>query len=63
MQSLQKIMLKEGLNTILEDLTEREARVIKLRFGIDDGKARTLEEVGNLFDVTQNEFVKLNQKR
>ena len=57
-----KNTLKEGLNTILADLTEREARVIKLRFGIDDGKARTLEEVGNLFDVTRERIRQIESK-
>ena len=54
--------VKQGLNAILEDLTEREARVIKLRFGIDDGKARTLEEVGNLFDVTRERIRQIEAK-
>jgi RNA polymerase primary sigma factor len=54
--------LKDGLNTILADLTEREARVIRLRFGFDDGKARTLEEVGNLFDVTRERIRQIESK-
>ena len=54
--------VKEGLNAVLSDLTEREARVIRLRFGFDDGKARTLEEVGNLFDVTRERIRQIESK-
>jgi len=54
--------IKDGLNAILNDLTEREARVIRLRFGFDDGKARTLEEVGNLFDVTRERIRQIESK-
>ena len=46
-------LLKEQLNTVLETLTEREKKVLTLRFGLDDGRARTLEEVGKEFDVTR----------
>ena len=46
-------MLREELATALESLTERERQVIKLRFGLDDGRARTLEEVGKEFSVTR----------
>ena len=54
--------IKDALNAILSDLTEREARVIRLRFGFDDGKARTLEEVGNLFDVTRERIRQIESK-
>ena len=54
--------VKDALNAILDDLTEREARVIRLRFGFDDGKARTLEEVGNLFDVTRERIRQIESK-
>ena len=54
--------IKDGLNAVLNDLTEREARVIRLRFGFDDGKARTLEEVGNLFDVTRERIRQIESK-
>ena len=43
-------MLKEQLVEVLDTLTEREQKVLKLRFGLDDGRARTLEEVGKRFD-------------
>ncbi|NLK71494.1 MAG: RNA polymerase sigma factor RpoD, partial [Clostridiales bacterium] len=46
-------MLKEQLIEVLDTLTEREQNVLKLRFGLDDGRARTLEEVGKQFDVTR----------
>jgi RNA polymerase primary sigma factor len=59
---ISKDNLKEGLNAILGDLTERESRVIRLRFGFDDGKARTLEEVGNLFDVTRERIRQIESK-
>ena len=59
---ISKDNLKDGLNAILADLTEREARVIRLRFGFDDGKARTLEEVGNLFDVTRERIRQIESK-
>ena len=59
---ISKDNLKDGLNAVLSDLTEREARVIRLRFGFDDGKARTLEEVGNLFDVTRERIRQIESK-
>ena len=46
-------MLKEQLVEVLDTLTEREQKVLKLRFGLEDGRARTLEEVGKEFDVTR----------
>ncbi len=46
-------LLKEQLDEVLDTLTEREQKVLRLRFGMDDGRARTLEEVGKEFDVTQ----------
>ena len=46
-------MLKEQLVDVLGTLTEREQKVLKLRFGLEDGRARTLEEVGKKFDVTR----------
>ena len=47
------LMLTEQLNEVLDTLTEREQKVIRLRFGLDDGRARTLEEVGKQFNVTR----------
>ena len=46
-------LLKEQLNEVLGTLTEREQKVLRLRFGLDDGRARTLEEVGKEFNVTR----------
>ena len=46
-------MLRAELATALESLTDRERQVVKLRFGLEDGRARTLEEVGKEFNVTQ----------
>ena len=47
------VMLKEQLSEVLLTLNEREQKVLKLRFGLDDGRSRTLEEVGKEFDVTR----------
>lgn len=55
-------LLKEQLNEVLNTLTEREAKVLKLRFGLDDGKARTLEEVGQRFDVTRERIRQIEAK-
>ena len=46
------MLLKEQIEEVLGTLNEREQRVLRLRFGLDDGKARTLEEVGREFGVT-----------
>ena len=46
-------MLREQLEEVMKTLTPREAKVLRLRFGLDDGKARTLEEVGKQFNVTR----------
>ena len=46
-------MLKEQLTDVLDTLTPREEKVLRLRFGLDDGRARTLEEVGKEFNVTR----------
>ena len=46
-------LLKEQLDEVLDTLTEREQKVLRLRFGMNDGRARTLEEVGKEFDVTR----------
>ena len=54
--------LREGIRVVLNDLTDREARVIRLRFGFDDGKTRTLEEVGLIFDVTRERIRQIESK-
>ncbi len=55
-------MLKEQLIEVLDTLTPREKRVLELRFGIKDGKARTLEEVGREFDVTRERIRQIEAK-
>lgn len=56
------ILLKEQLNKILGTLTEREAKVLKLRFGLEDGRSRTLEEVGKEFEVTRERIRQIEAK-
>ncbi|WP_312649495.1 RNA polymerase sigma factor RpoD [Aminipila sp.] len=55
-------MLKEQLVEVLDTLTEREQKVLKLRFGLEDGRARTLEEVGKRFDVTRERIRQIEAK-
>ena len=55
-------MLKEQLVEVLDTLTEREQKVLKLRFGLDDGRARTLEEAGKEFDVTRERIRQIEAK-
>ena len=55
-------LLKEQLEDVMNTLTPREAKVLKLRFGLEDGKARTLEEVGKEFDVTRERIRQIEAK-
>ncbi|HEZ7988620.1 MAG: RNA polymerase sigma factor RpoD [Ruminococcus sp.] len=55
-------LLREQLNEVLNTLTEREAKVLKLRFGLEDGKSRTLEEVGQRFEVTRERIRQIEAK-
>ncbi|MBO8128647.1 MAG: RNA polymerase sigma factor RpoD [Peptococcaceae bacterium] len=55
-------LLREQLNEVLKTLTEREQRVLRLRFGLDDGRARTLEEVGQQFGVTRERIRQIEAK-
>ena len=55
-------LLKEQLEEVMETLTPREAKVLKLRFGLEDGKARTLEEVGREFKVTRERIRQIEAK-
>ncbi len=55
-------LLKEQLLEVLGTLTDREQRVLRLRFGLDDGRARTLEEVGKVFDVTRERIRQIEAK-
>ena len=54
--------LKEELNEVLKTLSDREARVLRLRFGLDDGRTRTLEEVGKEFNVTRERIRQIEAK-
>ena len=55
-------MLKEELSGVLATLTEREEKVLRLRFGLDDGQCRTLEEVGQIFGVTRERIRQIEAK-
>jgi len=55
-------LLKEQLMDVLDTLTEREEKVLRLRFGLDDGRARTLEEVGKEFNVTRERIRQIEAK-
>lgn len=55
-------MLREQLNEVLRTLTPREELVLKLRFGLDDGRARTLEEVGHEFNITRERIRQIEAK-
>lgn len=55
-------LLKEQIEDVLGSLNEREQKVLKLRFGLEDGRARTLEEVGKEFDVTRERIRQIEAK-
>ncbi|MBR6325311.1 MAG: RNA polymerase sigma factor RpoD [Lachnospiraceae bacterium] len=57
-----QMLLREQLGEVLETLTEREQKVLRLRFGLDDGRARTLEEVGKEFNVTRERIRQIEAK-
>ena len=56
------MLLKEQLNEVLSTLTDREAKVLRLRFGLEDGRSRTLEEVGKEFDVPRERIRQIEAK-
>ncbi|PKN71399.1 MAG: RNA polymerase sigma factor RpoD [Candidatus Cloacimonetes bacterium HGW-Cloacimonetes-3] len=58
----ERSLLKKQVDEVLKTLTTREERVIRLRFGIDDGYHRTLEEVGNIFQVTRERIRQIEDK-
>jgi len=58
----ERSLLKKQVDEVLKTLTPREERVIRLRFGIDDGYHRTLEEVGNIFQVTRERIRQIEDK-
>ena len=55
-------MLREQIEELLQSLTDRERQVLELRFGLKDGKTRTLEEVGKYFDVTRERIRQIEGK-
>ena len=55
-------MLKEEISDVLLTLTEREEQVLRLRFGLDDGSSKTLEEVGQMFGVTRERIIQIEAK-
>ena len=55
-------MLREQMESVLKTLTPRERDVLKLRFGLDDGYPRTLEEVGHIFEVTRERIRQIEAK-
>ena len=57
-----KEMLKRELDAVLETLTDREEKVLRMRFGLDDGRTRTLEEVGKYFGVTRERIRQIEAK-
>ena len=57
-----KSRLHEQLMDVLSTLTEREQKVLRLRFGLDDGRPRTLEEVGRQFNVTRERIRQIEAK-
>ncbi|MBE6631151.1 MAG: RNA polymerase sigma factor RpoD [Ruminococcaceae bacterium] len=56
------MLLREQLNEVLHTLTPREEHVLKLRFGLDDGRPRTLEEVGKVFNITRERIRQIEAK-
>jgi RNA polymerase primary sigma factor len=61
-QNIESVMLREHIDILLEDLKEREKQVIVLRFGLEDGHPRTLEEVGKEFNVTRERIRQIEAK-
>jgi len=55
-------LLKEQIQEVLDTLTDRESRVLQLRFGLEDGRSRTLEEVGKEFGVTRERIRQIEAK-
>lgn len=56
------VLLKEQINQVLSTLTDREEKVLRLRFGLEDGRSRTLEEVGQQFNVTRERIRQIEAK-
>ncbi|MCD7823265.1 MAG: RNA polymerase sigma factor RpoD [Oscillospiraceae bacterium] len=61
-EAASQVLLKEQINQVLGTLTEREEKVLRLRFGLEDGRSRTLEEVGQMFNVTRERIRQIEAK-
>ena len=61
-ETTSQALLREQLLSVLETLTPRESKVLKLRFGLEDGRQRTLEEVGKTFDITRERIRQIEAK-
>ena len=57
-----RMLLNEAVKRAWSELTEREQEVVRLRFGLDDGRIRTLEEVGQIFGVTRERIRQIEMK-
>jgi RNA polymerase primary sigma factor len=57
-----KVLLKEDLENVLNTLNPRERDVLRLRYGLDDGRVKTLEEIGNVFSVTRERIRQIEAK-
>ncbi|MDZ4231408.1 MAG: sigma-70 family RNA polymerase sigma factor, partial [Patescibacteria group bacterium] len=55
-------LLKDQIRDIIEDLTERERKILEMRFGLEDGVTHTLEEVGKVFNVTRERIRQIEAK-
>ncbi len=61
-EATSQVLLKEQIDQVLGTLTEREEKVLRLRFGLEDGRSRTLEEVGQMFNVTRERIRQIEAK-
>ena len=61
-EAASRVLLKEQINQVLSTLTDREEKVLRLRFGLEDGRSRTLEEVGQQFNVTRERIRQIEAK-
>ena len=61
-ESSGKVLLKEDLENVLNTLNPRERDVLRLRYGLDDGRVKTLEEIGNVFSVTRERIRQIEAK-
>lgn len=61
-EAASQVLLKEQIDQVLGTLTEREEKVLRLRFGLEDGRSRTLEEVGQMFNVTRERIRQIEAK-